>query len=344
MDFSEAVSLIQTSLGQETPEPEPTEPEPTEPEPVEPEPVEPEPVEPEPVEPEPEDEPDEGETPEGRKYLKIVGADGKARRVHIDALLADTKHEVVEDGEKRWVDYKELLGGYQRLANFTKGKMALAEREAKLAPHLDVVAKLEADPIFQEYVEEYSQNEGVPRYLIEASMPQVTEEMLAEALEKGDDNLKKQALAVLRARAEVRQRKAQIAEHSDAVQKARVEAHKRVYDEEMRKLAAVMPEFQSEAKRIHRSLKDYGYSDDEIAKVMDHRILVMARDAAAGRREKSGTDADKPKVASAPRPAPAPRPRTSPKTVEARSRQALYDRAKSSQSLDDWAKALEGMF
>jgi len=294
----------------------------------------------------PGDEEAEGEVdedePAGHKYLHILGADGKAHRMHIDKLLAGTVHAVKEDGKVRHVPYDELISGYQRQSDYTRKTQATAEREAALAPFSDLVAYAKGDPAFIEYIQGYFATGGVPPYLMQQAMPEVTEAQLAMALEKGDEDLRKQAAAVLRARDQVRTIQRQHMTRKEAIQQERAQLLKAKRETETRKIKAHVADYDEQAKSIQDSLRQYGYTDAELEDV-DSRVLRMAYDALQHqRRVKAGADK---------RNAPAPRvPKQNSRSgASETSRQAKrvashLARAKQTDNLSDWANVLEGLF
>ena len=287
----------------------------------------------------PEGEVDEDE-PEGQKYLTVLGTDGKAHRMHVDALLKNTMHAVKEDGATRHVAYQDLVAGYQRQSDYTRKTQAVAEKEAELAPFAELVAYTKKDPAFVEYVQSYFNTGGVPAYLMQAAMPDVTEAQLAMALEKGDDDLRKQAAAVLRARSQVRDIQRAVQQRRAAIDEERVRLQGVRKSTAKQKLTTLVTDYDAQAKSINDSLREYGFTDGELED-MDWRVQRLAYDALQHKRTVKAA-ADK-------RQAPAPRaPKSVRSTVSEATRsttrmKAQIDRARKSDDLKDWAKVLEGV-
>jgi hypothetical protein len=342
LSLSEAADALDGLFPEPTePTEEPTPVEPTEPEEEETEEPEEEDEEKDEEEDEEDDEEEEGEPePKGSKYLTLLGKDGKPHRVHIDKLLDDTVHTVKVAGETQHVPYKELLNGYSRHADYTRKTMALAEQEAALEPLGQFVAHVKTDPAFREYLEGYFKHQGAPSHLVEASRPEVTEAQLAEALESEDAALRKAATEVLRARAALREHREKYGKHSEQAEaeKARLAAVKR--DREIQKLAQFVPDYKEKAPALKAALVDYGFEPDEIANLVDHRIVRLVNDALQGTRSKA--PADKPR-ASAPRVPRSTRGAVSKPTVAAKQQAARLARAKEVDTLDAWADALTGL-
>ncbi len=146
---------------------------------------------------------DGADEPEGRKYLKVVGADGKARRVHIDELLAETAHDITVDGKTQWVSYEELRNGYQRQADYTRKTMEVAKERGELAPFAAMVAHAKTDPDFVRHVQAYFQQGPHPQLQMAARMD-LADEQIAQLLDSEKPEQVKAAKEILGARAQFR--------------------------------------------------------------------------------------------------------------------------------------------
>lgn len=285
------------------------------------------------------EESEEGDEPEGQKYLTVVGSDGKAHRMHIDKLLEGTAHSVKVAGEVVNVPYKELLDGYSRQADYTRKTMALADQEAGLAPMARLVGYAKTDPRFREYVEAYFQTGGIPPHLVESAALHVTEEQLAAALEGDNEDHRKKAAAILKARAEVRKYHAGLDEQREKVEKEETRLREVAMERELRMLMQFVPDYKEKSTVLKSALRDYGFSDEEISTMKDHRIIRLVNDAVAAARKQ---EADKRK-ASAPRVSRPTRGKVAPKSVAAKQQAARIARAQEVDTLDAWADALAGL-
>ena len=285
------------------------------------------------------------EDPKGQKYLTVVGKDGKAHRVHIDKFLEGTQHTVKLDGEEKTVPYKELVDGYQRQADYTRGKQEVAKEKAGLSKYKEVVGQLEADPQFEAYVGMYLQTGGIDPHVLSKARPDVTEAQLADALSSGNDEWVNEARDILSARAKAREQHEGWSKVSEATAAKRAELHKAFVEEEHRKLVEAVPDFGEKAKSVMDSLvSKYGFTEAEVGAMSDHRILRMAHDLI--QTANNPPKADKPPKAPVTRGAAMGTNRAAgtARSVAAKKTQARVDHAAKTQSIDDWAEALGGLF
>jgi hypothetical protein len=111
-------------------------------------------------------------------------------------------------------------------------------------------------------------------------------------------------------------------------------------------LLAAEPQFKEQAKSVMDSLlKDYGFELDEVQAIADHRILRLALDAM--RYQQVGTKPgkqDKSKRTSGTRPSVGTNQRKRPASADRKVQTARIKQASQTQSIDDWANALDGLF
>lgn len=288
------------------------------------------------------EEPD-GDEPEGRKYLKVVGADGKAHRVHIDELLAETQHDVTVDGEKRFVSYEELRNGYQRQGDYTKKTMELAKERNELAPFAQMVAHAKADPDFVRHVQAYFQHGPAPQLQMAARMD-IADEQLAQLLDSDKPEHVRQAKEILNARAQYRRVMAERAQYEQAAQAEQRRLLEQYLDSERQKATAAIPNYPQQVPAIAATLRDvYGFTEAELNGVYDSRLVKLAHDAMLYRKSledgsKLGLEAKR----KAPLPPKAAKPGAG-KTLTAREirrSKEMTARAKSSGRTEDWAAAI----
>lgn len=188
-------------------------------------------------------------------------------------------YTVKVNGEELKVPLEELVKGYSREADYSRNKNALAEERraleaerATLTPERELYrsllpqlqAQLEADP--------YA-NVDLDR--LRADDPAEYAAVVA------DKQTRKEQLAAVKAEQE-RLTRAQQEEQS--------KAFKEHLQQEQQRLLAAVPEWKDPEKakagfaEIAAAVKSYGFTDQDLASISDHRLYLMARDAAAGQK------------------------------------------------------------
>lgn len=179
------------------------------------------------------------------------------------------------NGEDQEVTLDELKQGYSRQADYTRKTQQLAEERAALVKAADEIAHER---------EEYGIRLEKLGELLAASIPQEPDwaKLRAErpdqyATEYADWQRKN---AQLRAVAEERTRVAQ--QQAEHVQ-AKLAEH---MQEEQKKLNAAIPEWAEQAKReqeqvamVQYAKDNYGWTDEDIGSVTDHRLMLILRKA-----------------------------------------------------------------
>jgi hypothetical protein len=285
----------------------------------------------------------EADEPEGRKYLSLVGPDGKARRVHIDELLAGTQHDVTVDGEKRFVSYDELRNGYQRQADYTRKTMELAKERGDLAPFAQMVAHAKKDPDFVRHVQAYFQ-QGPRPDLQAAARADMADEQIAALLDSSDRQDVDRAKEILRARAQLRTVLSQRQQYEQAAQAEQQQLLEGYLAAEREKVSTAIPDYPKQAPAIAAALRDlYGFTEAELKGVYDSRLVRVAHDAMLYR--KSLEDGSKLGLEGKRKPLPPPRAAkpgagkaTSAKEI--RRSKDLTARAMRSGQTDDWASVI----
>lgn len=284
------------------------------------------------------------DAPKGRKYLKVVGADGKAKRVHIDALLADTIHDVVVDGNKQFVSYQELRDGYQRQADYTRKTMELSKERSELAPFAKMVAHAKQDPDFVRHVQAYFQQGPHPE-LRAAARADMADEQIAQLLDSNDGQDVTRAKEILRARAQLRQVLTQRQQYEQQAAAEQQQLLEQYLAAEREKVSTAIPDYPQQASAIAASLRDvYGFSEEELKGVYDSRLVRVAHDAMLYRRSlEEGTKLGLEGKRKAPPPPKAARPGTGKANSSARDirrSKELTERAKRSGTTEDWANVI----
>ncbi|MCU0810618.1 MAG: hypothetical protein MUE59_06210 [Thiobacillaceae bacterium] len=289
------------------------------------------------------DEEPEAEEPKGRKTLPLVGPDGKTRQVPIDKILADTMHDVVIDGERQFVSYKELVDGYQRQADYTRKTMEVAKARADMAPFAQMVAHAKTDPDFVRHIQSYFQRGPQPELQAAARMD-MADEQIAQLLESSDRADTERAKEILRARSQLRNA---LAQRQQVEQRARAEQQQLLsayLDVEREKVSVAIPDYPKQAPAIATALQEYyGFSAEELKGVYDSRLVRVAHDAMLYR--KSLEEGSKLGLEGKRKPLPPPRAvkpgaGKATSTQEIRRAKELTSRAIKSGRTDDWAAAI----
>lgn len=212
----------------------------------------------------------------------------------------DPLHEVIVDGQTQRITLKEALAGYQRQADYTRGKVALAREKESLSAELTQIRG--ARDQYAQRLEAY----GLALKDIHAAQEPNWDKLEAEDPARyAVEWAKHQRLEKKRAEVEAEQRK--VFEERQADFQAQQEARKR---DETAKLLDAVPEWKDDAKAeaeanklISFAERRFGFTRDDIAGWMDHRALLMLRDAM---RYNEGQTKGKEKIAGKVKPASAP--------------------------------------
>lgn len=189
-------------------------------------------------------------------------------------IKADDGSEVVEE-----VPESELVKGYQRQADYTRKTQALAEREHQ------AVQTLQAK--HQEIQNQYLHQAELTRAAIVQMAGIKTEQEMAYLAENDpsgwviENQRQKQISAYLgsldqQIQAERQQQAAMLAEQQAAQQK-------QAFDNAWKNLAAAKIDRQALEGIFSSAAKNYGFSQQELANIYDHRAVLLMRDAAAYR-------------------------------------------------------------
>lgn len=188
------------------------------------------------------------------------------------------------DGEEIQVPEDELVAGYSRTAHFTRSMQALRAREQEFEGEIAAVS--------QEREQYKTLLVRLHQHLQEGASGRTPEEW-AE-LERTDP------IGFLQERERERDRLARVADTEAEYQRVQAqqqqEAQRQLDNlrlQEAQKLFQAVPEWQDEkvyrkeTARIASYAKSHGFTDEELTQVIDHRIVLMLRDAALGARVKT---------------------------------------------------------
>jgi hypothetical protein len=176
---------------------------------------------------------------------------------------------------------------------------------------------------------------------LDAAELKVPEGFLGNVIEKGTPEDKARAAKILKARAQVRALQAKSAETRQAAMQEAEKVLLARQSLEKEKVVKFIPDIKAKVPALKATLKDYGFGDDEIESLVDHRVVRLVHDAMQYQQAAAGGK-DKPK-ASAPRPGKANRSATSKNASSAKAQKARLAHAKDVGSLDAWAEVLKGI-
>lgn len=213
----------------------------------------------------------------------------EALEVPFDDLMERVKAKVKVAGEERDVTLKELRDGYQMEADYRKKTSELSEHRKAFEAERDRVAN-EINARFQEaqQISTMLENQLMAEYQavnwneLRATNPAEYAALKQEYNERYNhiQNVKANVAQNLQAQqAEWQNKQAQELHH--------------MLVSESEKLQAAIPEFRDKAKaetlkgQLRDYLKSYGYSDQEIKNVYDHRHVLILKDAMAYRAMQS---------------------------------------------------------
>jgi hypothetical protein len=247
-------------------------------------------------------------------------------------------YRVKVDGDEVEVTEDELLKGYSRTADYTRKTQAVADKDRALEAERTAVTEER-----QRYAQYLSQLEA----LVDTNaQPEPDWEALRAdptvfAATHAEWELQQRQRAALKAERERAEAQVQ-ADAQTALQRHMVE--------EQEKLNAALPEWKDETvrKTEQKEITDYalslGYTQKDLSQLADHRVILMLRDAARGRKQAARKATVDPivrqKIEKAKDAAPGSSPRAKqPVTEVTRAKQAL---AKTG-SVDDAAAAIKAM-
>lgn len=246
----------------------------------------------------------------------------------------EDKHLVTVDGEESEVTLDELKSGYSYKAHNTREAQRIAEERRAFESEQQTV---------RQKAHEYEQGLAQVAQALEALTGEPNWEQLRKELppdkfleRKADWELAKANTERLKAKQQqlAAEREAQLERAQDAYYRA-----------ESDKLKAAVPEFGDPDKgkelnaKLKRHLKGYGFTDEQIGQVTDHRLVLLALDAMKYKdlhREPSPEAKKKTPIRTAP-----PGKPVVPKPNERQTK--LIEQAARSRRQGDAAKAIESL-
>jgi hypothetical protein len=289
------------------------------------------------------DESDEREAEEESEDPQFHSIDELAEALEMspDDFREQIKAKVKINGEEREVNLAELAKGYQLESDYRQKTMDLADNRRAFEEQTEA-AKNELSQRLQEatnMVATLEQSILGEYNNVDWNTLRATDPAEYAALQQ-DYNQRYQSLQQLKAQATGQASQLQ----SEQIVKQE-EARQRTLQKEAEALLDVIPEWKDsevankEKADMRNFLKSYKFTDDEIAQLADHRIVMMIRDAQKGKQVAEKVDVMKKKVSKAPK-LQKPGAKQSKQTAVAKRNQELKSRLRKSGHVDDLAQAL----
>jgi len=193
------------------------------------------------------------------------------------------------DGERMSLPLKELLNGYQREASYTRKTQRLADERRSFEQKADAGYKaIQSDLIIASEAAKRAEEE------LQAA---ITGEDMKALLNLDPQEWARQQIALERKANEVKGFRQNVMENMRALDRARMaewEGQKKVkFEREKEVLLEKLPEWRDQEKAHSEWLKirtalesSYGFTRDELSSIEDHRLFLLARDAALYREAK----------------------------------------------------------
>lgn len=179
------------------------------------------------------------------------------------------------DGEEIEVTPEEALAGYMRQQAFTRKTQRLAEDRGKISQAVVELTQTRQDYLDRLAAVEAILHEGLPAEPDWAALKKSDPVKYAETRAAYQD--RKDKLDAVRAEIE--------RAHTEAEETARGE-FQRILELEMERLEAALPEWADpevrsteQKKLVATAVSTYGFTEDEVKGVVDHRAILILRDA-----------------------------------------------------------------
>lgn len=223
-----------------------------------------------------------------------------------------SRHKVKVAGEEVEVTLDELINGYSRQADYQRKTQALAEERKAVQAEIERIAQLTAQLDTTEKEPDWSK--------------------MAEELDPWEFNRQRTGW-------ETRQKaKAEAARQAQELQSKRMAE---IAQTEAAKLREKAPEWADPQKftadfqaMTEIATRDYGFSPDEVSRVLDHRVMLLLKDAVEMRRLRQSKPEAEKRLAKAPKVVKPGSPTSNADKAQA-DRDALRSRLRKSGKVDD---------
>lgn len=281
------------------------------------------------------DEEADSDSDEAQPEIETIEQLAETLGVSVEDMQDNLKVSVVVDGVKQVVTLKEALGGYQKDADYRRKTSELANQRREF----ETVAKQEAEKV--DYQHQVAANVlSVAERQLMGEMQGMEElrhtDPVAWATKRADLIEKQQNLQQLKQQAAqaYMQQKQEREQHDQAARQEHLAA-------ERDSLLKLIPDFTDVKPKLEGYLSNsYGFSNDELGTVADHRLIDMARKAMLYDQQSKKIEVAKKKVKLAPKmqkpTKSAPQP-----SAASEQRRSAKARLKKSGHVRDAASALE---
>ena len=285
-------------------------------------------------------EPQETDTEEEQIQFETLGQFADALDMPFDDFLGNIKTTVKVAGAERDVTLSELRNGYQMEADYRRKTSELADQRKEF--------EAEREHLNTELNKQYTEAQQLTGILEQS--------LLAEFNAIDWNGLRQSDPAEFAARkqefndrhAQIQQARGQINDEIrtqyEQQQDEQKEKYKQILEDERDKLVDAIPDFGNEEKArvLTAGIKDYlssfGFNDNEIGQIYDHRHLLVIKDAMAYRDLKTRQPEVKNKVVNAPK---LQKPGSGQKPSGEKVRQQLRSRLKKSGRVEDAAALIK---
>lgn len=258
--------------------------------------------------------------------------------VETPVVAEPRKLKVKIDGIEQELPEDEVVNGYSRTADYTRKTQALAD--ARKAFEQNEVAQVRAER------QQYQEHLAVLKTTLESLSPKKPD------FEKLKLTLPADQYAAKIEEWHAAQEKIAQVEKTQAELKGRQDedaqrGFQQYFRDEQEKLALALPEYKDEKKgeALRKDLSDFalsrGFNEDDLSKVVDHRLVLLLHDAMQGAKQKAKAPEVKNKIEKAMSPTP-------PGTTKAAQPKAnryneAAQRLRTTGSLDSAADALDAL-
>lgn len=285
-------------------------------------------------------EPQEAEAEEEQIQFESLDQFADALEMPMDDFMGNIKTTVKINGAEKTVTLSELRDGYQMEADYRRKTSELAEQRKEF--------EAEREQSTNELSKQFTEAEQLTG-LLEQSLLNDYNSVDWNGLRQSDPAefaAKKQEFndkyaQIQQVRTQVND---EIRKQYESQQEERQEKLEKILNQEWEKLIEAIPDFGNEEKakvlvgNVQKYLNGFGFTDDEIKQIYDHRHMLIIRDAMAYRDLKTRQPEVKNKVVNAPK---LQKPGGGQKPGEEKVRQQLRAKLRKSGRVEDAAALIK---
>ncbi len=204
---------------------------------------------------------DDGFISQGEEGPELyMGEDDKGAEIYqsADEVFGDTTFKIKAAGADHEVTFAEMRKGYQRQADYTQGKMQIAEAERQIGPYTALVSLFSKDADLRTLVQDY----------VEGAKTSVTETDIDAAIEDGDtDKIK----SLIKRKKSLDQRRARIA----AAEQVQKNQDQQIRQQNRQLAANIIPDYNNSISRTRDYLLKEGFDENQLSDVEHLPPLVQ---------------------------------------------------------------------